>query len=413
MLRYFKFANYKSFKNETILDLRAKNVSEHKNQVSKIGIDKNLNIVSIFGLNSVGKSNVYSAFKHMSLYVINSFTFDDNNKKKTPKTPYFIFEDKYLDIPTKFEVSFIGKYGNLKKVINYSFQIKNNRIEKESLRIRAISSKKYTNIFERNHLGIKSKHKEFINYLQNLNQAISDNVLVVSLGAKLNIESLSDIRNWFLNNNVINFGNEIEILVRDINLPECLIGDGENNTRVKNKLIKYLSCFDKNIVDFDVKELPSAEDEPRTFYVDVVYKNSQGKDVKIPLVELSAGTRKMFSLFQYLLETLEEGGVLFVDEINAKIHPYLHQFIIKLFENENKSNAQLIFTTHETWLLYEKLIRRDGFYFVEKNNFESTLVSLFDCKNSKGNRIRKDANFLDYYLNNKSGSKICSENIFN
>ncbi|MCY6354461.1 AAA family ATPase [Clostridium sp. ZS2-4] len=412
MLRYFKFTNYKSFKNETILDLRAKNISEHKNQVSKISTDKNLNIVSIFGLNSVGKSNVYSAFKHMSLYVINSFAFDDNNKKKPPKTPPFIFEDKFLNIPTKFEVSFIGKYGNSKKVINYSFHIKNNKIEKESLRVRAINSKKYTNIFERNQLSIKSENKEFINYLENLNQALSDNVLIVSLGAKLNITSLSDIRNWFLKNNVINFGNEIEILVRDINLPECLINDSENSHRVKNKLIKYLSCFDENIVDFDVKELPSGEDEPRNFYVDVVYKNNQGINVKIPLVELSAGTRKMFSLFQYLLKTLEEGGVLFIDEINAKIHPYLHKFIIELFENENKSNSQLIFTTHETWLLYEKLIRRDGFYFVEKNNFESTLVSLFNCKDSKGNRIRKDANFLDYYLNNKSGSEICSKNIF-
>ncbi|BDR84438.1 AAA family ATPase [Clostridium tetani] len=412
MLRYFKFSNYKSFKHETILDLRAKNISEHKGQVSKIGTDKNLTIVSLFGLNSAGKSNIYSAFKHMSLYVINSFAFDDTNKKKALKTPSFIFDKEYLDIPTKFEVSFIGKYKHLRKVINYSFHIKNNKIAKESLYIRSISSKKYTTIFERNNLDIKSKDKDFINYLENLKQAITDNALIVSLGSKLNIESLSDIRNWFLNNNVINFGNEMETLVRQINLPECLIDNNENNNQVKNKLIKYLSCFDENIVDFHVKELPSPEDEPRTFYVGVIYKNNEGEDIEIPLAELSAGTRKMFFLFQYLLETLEDGGVLFVDELNAKIHPYLHQFIIKLFENDNKANAQLIFTTHETWLLYEKLLRRDSFYFVEKSNFESTLVSLFNCKDSKGNRIRKDANFLDYYLNNKSGSKICCENIF-
>jgi AAA15 family ATPase/GTPase len=410
MLRYFRFSNYKSFRDEALLDLRAKNITEHKQQLTKISSDKSIKIISIFGLNSAGKSNIYSAFKHMSMYVINSFSFEDNNSKKGFKTPNFIFDTKYLEVPTKFEVSFVGNFRGKKRVIKYSFSIKRNIVEQETLWVRAISNKKYTLIYDRFGLMVKSDNKDFLRHMNNLNQALKENVLVASLGAKLNIELLLNLRDWFLNNNVINFGNEMESLVRETNLPDCLV-DGHNNP-VKEKLIKYIRCFDHNIVDFDVKELPSDEDNSRTFYVDVVYKNSKGEIVKLPLAELSAGTRKMFSLFQYLVDTLENGGVLFIDEINAKIHPYLHKFIINIFENDNHSNAQLIFTTHETWLLPERLIRRDGFYFVEKHNFTSTLISLFDCKDEKGNRIRKDANFLEYYLKNKSGNDISTEEIF-
>lgn len=407
MLRYFEFSNYKSFKDKTLLDLRAKNITDHKQQLTNIGADKNLKVVSIFGLNSVGKSNIYSAFKHMSLYVVNSFAFENNNRKSL-KTPQFIFNSKYLNLPSSFKVSFVSNFRGKNRVIDYSFSILDNKIKNEVLQVRSITSKEYTTIFSRQDLTIDSNNKEFLKYVDNLNQALTENVLVVSLGAKLNINLLSDVRNWFLRNNIINFGNEIESLVRESNLPDCLTN---KSNPMKEKLIKYLSCFDSNIVDFIVKEIPSNEDEPRTFYVDVVFNNSDGKEVTIPLAELSAGTRKMFSLFQSLVETLNNGGVLFVDEINAKIHPYLHKFIINLFENDNKSNAQLIFTTHETWLLYEKLIRRDGFYFVEKNNLSSTIVSLFECKDEKGNRIRKDANFLEYYIKNKSGQEISIDGV--
>ncbi len=411
MLRYFKFSNFKSFKDNTLLDLRAKNITDHKNQINKVSSDKNIKIVSIFGLNSAGKSNIYSAFKHMSLYVINSFAFEDINNKKRFKTPYFAFDKTSSEIPTKFEVSCITAFKGKKKIINYSFSIKNNKVDEEMLKIRAISSKNYTTIFKRQGLDLHSEYKEFLNHITNLKQALTNNTLVVSLGAKLNIEFLSSVRDWFLNNNVINFGNDIESLVTEANLPDCLIDDNENNP-TKAKLIKYLRCFDNNIVDFDVKELPSDDEESRNYYVDVVYKIDDNRDVSIPLADLSAGTRKMFSLFQFILDTVNNNSVLFIDEINAKIHPYLHKFIIQVFENAKESNAQLIFTTHETWLLYEKLIRRDGFYFTEKQNFTSTIVSLFDCIDDKGNRIRKDANFLEYYLKNKSGNSIETENIF-
>lgn len=97
-------------------------------------------------------------------------------------------------------------------------------------------------------------------------------------------------------------------------------------------------------------------------------------------------------LFIYARNAILHNKAIFVDELNIKLHPLLLKFIIDLFYDD-KSSAQLIYTTHDTTLMDKKFFRRDQVWFVQKDQFGySELVALSDFK------VRSDASFEKDYL---------------
>ncbi len=73
---------------------------------------------------------------------------------------------------------------------------------------------------------------------------------------------------------------------------------------------------------------------------------------------------------------LENGEVFLVDEIDSSLHPLLTRFLIQRFHSSktNPKNAQLIFNTHDLFLLDQELFRRDQVWFVEKEMDGATRV---------------------------------------
>lgn len=115
----------------------------------------------------------------------------------------------------------------------------------------------------------------------------------------------------------------------------------------------------------------------------------------------------MFSLYSELQKVLQSGGVFFVDELNARLHPLLVRNFILTFLNPqiNVNHAQLVFTTHDTWQLSNQLLRRDEIWFTEKDDMGlSTLYSLADFVDEEGTRIRKDESYEKNYLLGKYGA---------
>ena len=112
----------------------------------------------------------------------------------------------------------------------------------------------------------------------------------------------------------------------------------------------------------------------------------------------SSGTQKLFDLAGLLLRaySLSRSALIILDEIDSNFHPYLLIKLIEFFNNPsiNKSNSQLLFTSHDTNLMSPSIMRRDQFYLTEKNEDNSTrLYSLADLKG-----IRNDADFAKQYL---------------
>ncbi|MCI5774594.1 MAG: ATP-binding protein, partial [Erysipelotrichaceae bacterium] len=259
MLIQFNFKNFKSFKDDTVLDLSATKITEFNNHVINIGEEKILPIAAIFGANASGKSNVHQAFRYMCNYVINSFGFGGDNQDKNnafiPPTP-FLFDNTSKNDSSSFEVYFITDENDKYKTYNYGFCVDKQGVKEEWLNSKAKTAKKYKNIFYRNREedelildGISSKNHE------NIRIALENEALVVSLGAKLKIQCLKKIRDWFLKHEVADFGNPLENFLLSRFIPEGFDEDEE----VRKNVINYFSSFDESIVDFKVEKITDGE----------------------------------------------------------------------------------------------------------------------------------------------------------
>lgn len=410
MLIQFTFGNFKSFKDIAVLDLSASKITEFSDHLLQSGSGKVLPVISIYGANASGKSNVYQAFEYMSQYVIHSFKFggDDDAKEKSEfnymKPTPFLLSSNSQTVESVFEVFFIDNNSGMPKSYNYGFAINAQGVTREWFKSKAKTARAYKTVFIRNtdksHLdlsGLPAKQRE------NIEIALENEVLISSLGAKLKVPKLKAIRDWFLSNEFADFGDPVESFFMSRMLPENFV----ENKDVQNSVAEFFSSFDDSIKGFKVEKMPSndPEDKDDHYTIDAIHSMLDSDETTtIPLRLESDGTLKMFALYPRLQAVLEQGSVLFVDELNARLHPLLVRNFVRIFLDPvaNPNNAQLVFTTHDTWQLGSDYLRRDEIWFTVKDkNGVSTLYSLADCVDDEGIKIRKDENFEKNYLQGK------------
>lgn len=117
--------------------------------------------------------------------------------------------------------------------------------------------------------------------------------------------------------------------------------------------------------------------------------------------EESAGIKKLFSFLCPFIDIMFTGKVLVCDELETSLHESLLQAILKFFSAFTQSNAQIIFTTHDTSLLDLGIFRRDQIWFTElrKEDRSTDLYSLAEIKN-----VRKGEKFGKGYILGKYGA---------
>ena len=407
MLIQFNFKNYKSFRDETTLDLSAAKMKEFESSVVTIGGEKILPVAAVYGANASGKSNVYSAFEFMTAYVENSFFYGDDDKTFADARPTpFLFDNSARNAESMFEVYFTIPGESAEKTYNYGFCIDEKGITEEWLNTKAKSAREFKSVFYRNTEKQELDLRGIVKVSRdNIEVALNRQVLIISLGAKLKVEKCKQIRDWFLLNEFTDFGDEMTNLFLSRTLPKGFMED----EKVREDVLKYFASFNKQITGFKVEELPSKEDQKEKAYtIDALHRLIDSEDdAKLPLHQESAGTLKMFAMYPALHEVLVKGGVLCIDELNSRLHPLLVRNFILTFLNPeiNKNHAQLIFTTHDTWQLSNQLLRRDEIWFTEKDEKGlSNLYSLADFVDEDGSRIRKDENYEKNYLLGKYGA---------
>ncbi len=391
MLIRFSFKNFKSFKTENCLDMKATSLKEHDYNLVDFDGDKYLKVSAIYGANASGKTNVLLAFDYMKKRILIS---DDSNKK-------LIFDEENFysfminEEPIALEVEILAKNNHIYK---YGFEVKKDEIKSEWLYIK--KAKGFSTIFERNdnHVSIKEGRKE-------LDFNINTYALFLNIYSKLNAknEDLMNVYNWFMSANYLDLGNPDFESVINNRISTKIVGDKE----YKKELIRFIKTFDPGIED--IKTTPDTVEEIKnnnSIKVDLIHKTEENELKALPLELESNGTRKMFHLFDFLMDALKRGMILFVDELDAKLHPLLTKYIINLFHNSetNLGNGQLIYSTHDTVNLNKDTFRRDEIWFTEKDrNGVSTLYSLADYK-VDGVKIRNDATYNKDYLTGRYGA---------
>jgi uncharacterized protein len=411
MLIEFNVQNFRSIKEEVTLSLVASPDKSLDNNLIKTDLlrDNLLRSAVIYGANASGKSNVFLAFNFLNSFVMQSHTF-----QKGTKINYFPFklDKKYLSKPSKFEVVFIKN--NIKYIYGVSFI--GERIIDEYLyyypegRKALIFERKETNNYR---FTIDRKEQKFIS------EKTLDNVLYLSNSTQLNYDKTSEAFDWFKDNlafiGVADHPKLIDYTIQKLN----------ENENMKKFILKALIEADLGINDLfaSIKEIsideipiqireqlkammPDAKGNFEKIDIRIIHKvlDEIGNEnrVEFDFEEESEGTKRLFSLIGIWIDSLNNGRVLVVDELDTKLHHLLNVFLIKLFNDptQNKNNAQLIFTTHNTNLLDLNIFRRDQIWFTEKNPRKGTtdLYSLIEFS------PRKDKNIQKGYLAGRYGA---------
>lgn len=396
MLIQFSFKNFKSYKNETTLDMTATNITEFEfNVVKDIGGNDLLKVASIYGANASGKTGIIEAFRFMRKFVIDSF--EKQNKQEKINIKNFAFEDESKSEKSEFEVFF-----TINKIeYQYGFTLDKNRVYEEYLYKRNYNFKdRYDTLFERDTENIK--FGEEFKEAKKIKDLLEDRTLLLTLASQLKIEESKKVFDWFLSSNIVDFGNSLTESILSMVLPEKM----DDNNFEKNHLEEFMKAIDVGIEGIKVRKIEG--DENNRYKVYSLHRVIGSEELReLPFIEESSGTQKMFALYRFIMEALRNGTVLFIDELDAKIHPLLLRYIINMFHNSqiNKNNAQLIYTTHDIYTLTKETFRRDEIWLTEKDSDGvSKLYSLAEYKIEDNKKVRKDASYNKEYLNGRYGA---------
>ena len=393
MLCQFTVKNYKSIRDEITFDMQAAAISEHDNKVIKdIDGELFLPISAIYGPNGGGKSNVLEALHTLDSKVLRPLcaTCDkadcDYKARKIPVEP-FAFSERAKDEPTEFELFFRTE----KAEYRYILHVKEDEVVYESLDRVKMDTGRRSALFRRDRDS--TELKGFFGRLK-ISEDLSATLPLISyLGItyKKN-EVVKDVLNWFEDAiDFLNYGNPYQEL-------RTAIAKSED---IKHLVLNMIKEMDLDIEDFRIEE----KDNDR---IEVFTKHTvDGYSAEITLSEESSGTRKLFGLLPFIAKSLIYGTTLVIDELDAKIHPVLLQYVIKLFTDMsiNKKGGQLIFTSHDLSTMNNEVFRRDEIWFVAKGRGQNSgLYSLVEFKNDKGESVRKDAKYDKQYLEGKYGA---------
>jgi len=160
---------------------------------------------------------------------------------------------------------------------------------------------------------------------------------------------------------------------------------------------------------FGAGDLVKSEESFPGFLDDVVrnlwfeHQGDGSRPGRLSLERESAGTVAWLALVVPAVVTLQQGGVLVVDEIDSSLHPHLVEMLIGFFADEQKNplGAQLICTTHDSYLISPQSsvkLEPEQIWLTEKgNDGASELYSLADFPR------HKSANVAKRYLSGRYG----------
>jgi len=389
MLSQFTFKNYKSYRDETILDMQA--VSSHglASSLFSDGYKQQfLPVAVVYGANGGGKSNVLSALKCLhSLVVFPILLFRGEVSGQQMRCIPFLFDEISKKEPTEFEVYFIP---DEQTEYRYMLSILDGKIIEENLYSRKLIPNSRTSmLFERCDGEIKlgaSIRKSSIN------TDVNDQMPYLSfLAINYKLDAVKKASDWFEQCIIKNYANpyaEMQLIMK-------------NDEDFKKNLVRLLN--DVGIAVSDFRFVRRDDDRYNIVFEHTVGENSYSLDI----AQESDGTQKLFNVLPLVMIALTEGRLLVFDELDAKLHPKLLKFIIMLFKNPdiNKHKAQLIFTSHDIATMKSSVFRTDEIWFAYKKEGEaSDLYSLYELRDESGNRISPNTAFDKQYLEGRYGA---------
>lgn len=416
MLINFKFKNYRSFRDLTELSLVAERGGKRKNNLILYHGKYILPGVAIYGKNGGGKSNVIRAFWNAVQFILNAQR-TQHEGALIPVTP-FSFNDYSYNEPTEFSFEYIS--GNIKYW--YGFSATKNKIFSEYL-YDAPNGQKAC-VFKRDGQNFQFTRDKARRRL--IAETVAENQLFFSVANTMNDHSCIRAMAWFRENvifsrdypdipvQLLHYSDNPQMLQEISNYAKSAdfgiydmkyefdrkpLEDTGNYSRelsenIKNALVAFIAALNNS----------SNEDGNRTKQLEMgrvtatalhqgINKDGNVTEYGLNLSDESDGTRRIMTLAPAIETSLKKGGVLLIDEIDKGLHPTLVEYIVSKFQSKktNPNGAQVLFTTHDTELMNQQLLRDDQFYFADKSNADgaSELYSIQELSGNSTNDVQR------------------------
>lgn len=419
MLLEFRVSNYRSIAEEQILSfVPAARQTEFPGNILESGKYQALNAMALYGPNSSGKSNALLAVSQLGQLVGISALMPSTGR--LPYEPFELREDWEEGKPTRFEITFVQQ-GN-----RYRYRVAFRATEVVEEALFRKKEGREVNLFAREGDTIEAGagYEGSRRIINAAIEATRPNGLFLSTCDAFNVEEAKSIMQWFGRLNMLDGLNTQAQELRTLELWK----DEPMRKRIK----QYMTALNLNLVDIKVEEAdPVISDShskanswtiwlgslntPKVMATHRMYDKAGKPTANTRTWKMadkeSSGTQKAFHQSGPVLWALVNGGVLLIDEIEAKMHPLMTLNTIELFlhKESNPNGAQLVFATHDTNLLTYAKLRRDQICFAEKNRWEGTeLYALSDfeylTKSGHSSKERPDADKEKRYIEGRYGA---------
>lgn len=420
MLLQFSVKNFRTFKDKATLSLIASNYDkdtrEHENVVlhESFGL-RILKSAVIYGANASGKSKLLDAFAFMRYFTLNSSR--ESQQGEPIAVEPFRLSTETENEASEFEIIFLYEH----VLYRYGFEATTEKIISEWLYYKPKT--KEVELFYRDEGTFTTHERNFTKGSTVVKEGlVRDNALLISVAAQFNEKTAINVLDWFKRLRTLSG-------LKETGYQGFTMGRAEDPAH-KAKILELLKAADLGIQDIELQKLDidsmplgmpkelkdriirEIREEKKEYFSDVLTRHKK-YNADLQAVETisfsldedeSSGTRKFFALTGPVLDVIENGYTLIVDELDSKLHPNLVCKMVALFNSVdfNKKNAQLIFNTQDTNLLSSGLFRRDQVWFTSKNKYgEARLYSLADFKSGE---VRKTEPFEENYIRGKYGA---------
>lgn len=378
---------------------------EPPNHVVKTGhalIPRILADACVFGANGAGKTSLVDAMAFMVNFVRKS---PDREPDSDTPVQAFRLHSKWRRRASEFEVTFL----HAKTVFRYGFAATRKRVTEEWLLVGDKKSGEWRSIFEREYKPKNRRYKwltEGINSNGNLRvwkSQTRSNALFLSTSVKLNAKG--DLKNAY---------DWIASRFRMYSLSEGTSGHSYTSSRFdedgwKKRVQSFFAdagviLDDIGIEKVDILKAPEIASLPedvkdairkqtpggKMLIVYFLRLDDKGRLVTLGLGDESKGIKELFDLAGPILDTLDKGYTIVVDELNLGLHPLVIENMISMFCNRkiNTKNAQIIFTTHDPTIVANAFLEYDQIWIVKKE------------KNTLGARVERLPEFNDSDIKN-------------
>lgn len=397
MLIRFSVKNFRSIRDKAELSLAKTSLRGLNSNTFQSGNNKLIKSAVIYGPNASGKSGLLRAFKALEFLVRRSSSFKPDDRI-SPYEP-FKLNVQSSTAPVSMEIEFSHE----SNLYYYHIKFTGDKIDFEELYHYPNSIR--TLLFTRNNGSPIKFGESYKGGKKTIEKLLLPNQLFLSKAAENNVESLLPAFSFFVKGMMVFpfLQDYQETSISKLYAKRLAENKNSNFSKRFNKLI---CALDTGITGIQAEEVDWSSYKFPSNMPDDVKEKFQDKfkyDIKtqhplfdgekeigfehFEIEEESTGTKSLFVIGGIILDALETGRVLVVDEFEKNMHPSITQFLINLFHSEitNPKNSQLIFATHDITQLSNDIFRRDQVWFTEKDEYGST--TLYRCSDIKGIRL--------------------------